>query len=79
MNWDVCLGCGGVGRVLGPGSGGVGWCYAYVRYESGFSVYLAGPGICILCLGAPSVAPYGYLLPNMYLFMADIANPDSFV
>ena len=24
------------------------------------------------------VAPYGYLLPNMYLFMADIANPDFF-
>ena len=23
------------------------------------------------------VAPYGYLLPNMYLFIADIANPDS--
>ena len=22
------------------------------------------------------VAPYGYLLPNVYLFMADIANPD---
>ena len=25
------------------------------------------------------VAPYGYLLPNMYLFIADITNPDSFV
>ena len=25
------------------------------------------------------VAPYGYLLPNVYLFMADIANPDLFV
>ena len=25
------------------------------------------------------VAPYGYLLPNMYLFLADITNPDSFV
>ena len=24
------------------------------------------------------VAPYGYLLPNMYLFIADITNPDSF-
>ena len=22
------------------------------------------------------VAPYGYLLPNMYLFVADITNPD---
>ena len=25
------------------------------------------------------VAPYGYLLPNMYLFIAVITNPDSFV
>ena len=25
------------------------------------------------------VAPYGYLLPNVYLFMADITNPDLFV
>ena len=24
------------------------------------------------------VAPYGYRLPNMYLFIADIINPDSF-
>ena len=24
-------------------------------------------------------APYGYLRPNMYLFIADIANPDLFV
>ena len=24
------------------------------------------------------VAPYGYLLPNMYLFIADITNPDLF-
>ena len=44
---DVCLyfGCGGVGgvgggmgREIGPGSGGVGWCYVCVRCESGFSV-----------------------------------------
>ena len=28
----------GVGRGLGPGSGAVGWCYVYVRCESGFSV-----------------------------------------
>ena len=26
-----------------------------------------------------TVAPYRYLLPIMYLFMADIANPDLFV
>ena len=25
------------------------------------------------------VAPYGHLLTNVYLFMADIANPDLFV
>ena len=27
-----------VGRGLGPGSGGVGWCYVCVSCESGFSV-----------------------------------------
>ena len=50
---------------------------------------MAGPGICVLCLAdicasevhsvCNPVLPYGYLLPNMYLFIADIANPDSFV
>ena len=49
---------------------------------------MAGPGICELFLADTcasevhpvfnSVAPYGYLLPNMY-FIADIANPYSFV
>ena len=41
----LCFGCGGVvwcrwvvGRGLGQGSGAVGWCYVYVRCESGFSV-----------------------------------------
>ena len=56
--------------------------------ESGLSVYLAGPGICVLCLAdtcaselptIQSCSPYGYLLPNMYLFIADIIDPDSFV
>ena len=28
----------GVGTGLEPGSGAVGWCYACVRCESGFSV-----------------------------------------
>ena len=28
----------GVGRGLGTGSGGMGWCYVCVRCESGFSV-----------------------------------------
>ena len=50
---------------------------------------LGGPGICVLCLAdtcpsevhpvCNSVAPYGYLLSDMYLFIVDIANPDSFV
>ena len=50
---------------------------------------MAGPDSCVLCLvdtcaseGHPvfnPVAPNGYLLPNMYLFIADIINPDSFV
>ena len=50
---------------------------------------MAGPGICVLCLADTCasvvrpvfspVAPHGYLLPNMYLFIADITNPDSFV
>ena len=34
--------------LLGPGSGGVRWCC--VSCESGFSVYIAGPGICVVCL-----------------------------
>ena len=79
----------GVGRGLGQGSGAVGWCYVCVRCESGFSVYMAGPGICVLCLADictsevlpvfNPVAPYGYLLSDMYLFMADITNPDFLV
>ena len=50
---------------------------------------MAGLGICVLCLADTGVsevhpvfnlvAPYGYLFPNMYLFTADITNPDSFV
>ena len=28
----------------------MGFCYICVRCESGFSVYMAGPGICVLCL-----------------------------
>ena len=67
----------------------MGWCYVYVRCESGLSVYMEGPGICVLCLADTCtsevhpvinpVAPYGYLLSDMHLFMADITNPDSFV
>ena len=46
-------------------------------------------GICVLCLADTCVsevhpvfnpvAPYEYLLPNMYLFIVDIINQDSFV
>ena len=49
----------------------------------------AGTGICVLWLADTCaselhtvfnpVAPYGYLLANMYLFIPDITNPDSFV
>ena len=75
----------------------MGWYYVCVSCESGLAVYMAGPGICILCLAdtlvVPSVqscftqcsillhrvfnpvAPYGYLRPNVCLFMAYIANP----
>ena len=69
--------------------GGVGWCYVCVMCESGLYVYITGPGKSVLCLADTCasevhpvfnpVAPYGYLLPNMYLFIADITNPGSFV
>ena len=48
---------------------------------------MAGPGICVLCLADTCtsevhplfnpIAPYGYLLFDMYLFIADITNPIS--
>ena len=76
-------------RGLGPGSGAVEWCYVCVRCGSGVSVLMEGPGICVLCLAdtcTSEVHPvfnpfssYGYLLSNMYLLMADITHPDSFV
>ena len=61
--WDMCVfwlrwcgwcgWCGWcwvrVGWRPGPGSGRVGWCYVGMCCESGFSVLMAGPGICILC------------------------------
>ena len=50
---------------------------------------MEGPGICVLFMADTCasdvypvfnhIAPYGYMLSNMYLFIADIANPDSFV
>ena len=75
-------------RGLEPVSGGVGWCYVCVRCESGLSVLMAGPGICVLFLAETCayevqpvlhpVAPCRYLLPSIYLCRTDIANPDSF-
>ena len=54
--------------------------------ESRFPVKMAGPGILLggylHILGPPvfnPVALYGYLLSDMYLFVAYITNPDSFV
>ena len=52
---------------------------------------MEGPCICVLCLADTCtsevnpvfnpVAPYGYLLSDMYLFMADkiTSNPDFLV
>ena len=50
---------------------------------------MAGPVICVLCFADTCtsevhpvfnpVVPYGYLLSDMYLFMADITNPDLIV
>ena len=50
---------------------------------------MAGPGICVLGLADTCtsgvqpvfnpVAPYGYLLSDMSLFMADITNPGYLV
>ena len=92
---DVCLCCGDVGGVGGEWVGAWarvwsgGWCYVCVSYESGFTVLMAGTCICILCLAATCasyvhtvynpVILYEYLLHTVYLFMADIANPDLYV
>ena len=39
-----------MGRGLGLWSGGLGCCYVCVSCESGFYVWMTGPGICILWL-----------------------------
>ena len=77
-----------MGRGLGPGSGWVGWCYVCVRVGLD-SLFRWQVQVSVLCFADTCasevhpvfnpVAPYGYLLPNMYLFIADITNPDSFV
>ena len=66
----LCLGCGGVAGewVGGLDQGLEGWCYACVRCESGFSVKMAGPGICVLCLAdtcSSEVHPCSILLHLM--------------
>ena len=50
---------------------------------------MTDPGICVLFLADTCAselypvfnpgAAYRYLIPKIYLFIADIANPDSFV
>ena len=57
--------------------------------ESAFFFEMAGPCICELCSADTCtsyvhpvfnhVAPYRYLLPNMHLYVADIANSDFIV
>ena len=78
---------------IGPGSGAVGWCYVCVRCETGFSVRWQVQVSVYCAWRIPAhlrctsemhpvfnpVAPYGYLLSDMYLFMADITNPDTLV
>ena len=80
----LCFGCGGVGGVCGEWVWGwdqgrerwAGVMYVCMRCESRFSVYKAGPGICVLCLADTCtsevhrvfnhVSPYAYLLSDMY-------------
>ena len=51
-------------------------CYVFVkRLVKQFAICL---GVVAMLLFNP-VAPYGYLLPNVYFIMADIENPYSFV
>ena len=53
----LCFGCGGVGGVgesgwvggLGQGLGWWGGVMSVCCCESGLSMLMAGPGICILC------------------------------
>ena len=91
---DVCLcfGCGGVGGVGGSGFGqGSGeWVVLCLCKLCALTFCVdEGPGTCVLCLADTCasevhpvfnpVAPYGYLLPIMYLFIANITNPESYV
>ena len=78
-------GFGGSGWRLEPGSGRVGWYYVCVCCESGLFVLMQGQ-VSVYCarripahLRCTSVAPYRYLLPNLYLSVVYMANPDLFV
>ena len=51
-----------MGRGLGPGSGGVRWCYVCVNCESGLSVYCAWRIPAHLHPVFNPIAPHGYLL-----------------
>ena len=90
----LCFGCGGVGGVEGSGwafwdrvwEGGMVLClcalWVCVLCVDGRSKYMYSVLSGYLrILGAVfnHVAPYRYLLPNLYLSVADIANPDLFV
>ena len=91
----LCFGCSGVGGVGGEWvgawtrvlRGGVVLCLCEVLI---WILCVDGRSrICVLWLVDTCasevhlvfnpVARYGYLLPNMYLFIADITNPDSFM
>ena len=83
----MCLAGGGVGGEGGEWMRELGLGFTNPVGTRG--VLDVCPGICVLCLADTCtsevhpvfnpVAPYGYLLSDMYLFMADITNPDSFV
>ena len=85
LDMCLCFGCGGGEWVGGLVQGGVGWCYVCVSLDSRCRWQVS----CVLCLADTCtsevhpvfnpVAPYGYLLSDMYLFMADITNPDFLV
>ena len=75
-----------MGRGLGPGSGAVGWCYGCVsldslcRWQVQVSVYCAWRIPAHLrCTQCSILLHLMDLLSGMYLFMADITNPDFLV
>ena len=81
----LCVGCGGVGSVVG--SVLVGCTYSgrmcamsldfYVDGRSRYLYIVLGGYLCILgARSLQSCCPHRYLLPNVYLSVADIENPD---